>query len=499
MSSRSYRPLLPANPSSNEHQGSGGNTPPNRHIEQRRRKRSGFYACDECRHHKRRQTYGIVDPQIPFLKSQLSLETGRMWLAGRSNDSVLNLSAILLFSLSCHTTDCGVPLSELLDDARRMAERLHLFGESDTAKVLSTFSTLSEDLKRATAHVAWGAYGWMTINMSYTSVMTPIDCPPLFPIPRVNLDLSGEHDPGSQWVIDHLPSYYGKTFTSLCEFWIILQEIGTVCRRGQDPADIPPAFIEQKFQKLVHWADRQGDQMVLDDNSPDPVIVFHMFFHCAVLDLFLPFWDNQRIQRLSSFSSLDASPQALCRASINQLKHLLSVCRTSRHSVLASTATAAIVHLCHAMIRDGSNARSQKQQNNSLATPNDLDETDTDISEPVLSYDTDWHFYFLLCVASCQDMLLCFDLAGPILRGLLTMALRDGAMSAAEARTLIKKLESREKTHSAEALYGDSGDVLVDLGLALTAPEEAHARNLSQMFDSLLTFEEFTQNEDYNG
>ncbi|OLN86767.1 Nitrogen assimilation transcription factor nirA 1 [Colletotrichum chlorophyti] len=449
-----------------------------------------LYAC---------QTYGAIDPQVPSFKGPFARATELLWRAERPKDSVLNLAAILMFSLSCHTTDCGVSLAELLGDGRRMAERLELFGEPDTSEVLSSFSNLSDDWKRATAHVAWGSYGWMTINMNYTSVMTPIDFPPPFPIPGSSIKNPETNEPGVQWVTDQLPSYYGKTFTSLCGLWVILQEIGTVCRRGEDSDDIPPAFVEKKFQQLLHWADHLGERMAPDDRNPDPVIVFHMFFHCAVLDLFLPFYNSQRLQRLSSFYSHDTSPQAICRASINQLKHLLTVCRASRHLVLTSTSTAAIVHLCHAMIRDGSIVHSQKLHTSTPGTSNELDGNDTDTPEPALFVDQDWHFYFLLCVTSCQDMLLCFDLAAPLLRGLLTMALRDGALRAPEARALIARLESRAMIHSAEALYCDFGDVILDLGLALTAPEEAQTRNLSEMFEALLTFQEFTQNDDFIG
>lgn len=86
----------------------------------------------------------------------------KLWSTERSADSPLTLAAILMFSLSCHTFSCGVSLADLLDDARCMAERLQLFGVSDETLLQARFSALTEDQKRATAHVAWGAYGWMT-------------------------------------------------------------------------------------------------------------------------------------------------------------------------------------------------------------------------------------------------------------------------------------------------------------------------------------------------
>lgn len=56
-----------------------------------------------------------------------------------------------------------------------------------------------------------------------------------------------------------------------------MQSIGQVVRRGHNAAaDVPVAFLEQKFQELLHWADGLGDQMTADDRNPDAVIVFQL-------------------------------------------------------------------------------------------------------------------------------------------------------------------------------------------------------------------------------
>lgn len=70
-----------------------------------------------------------------------------------------------MFSLARFTTpseDDAVPIAELIEDGRRMAERLQLFGVRHTDEYAAKFVSLSEEWKRATSFVAWGAYCFMT-------------------------------------------------------------------------------------------------------------------------------------------------------------------------------------------------------------------------------------------------------------------------------------------------------------------------------------------------
>ena len=57
------------------------------------------------------------------------------------------------------STDTAI---ELLQDAYRMSERLRLFGVKESIDHDAAFDHLTEEWKQATAHVAWGAYNWLT-------------------------------------------------------------------------------------------------------------------------------------------------------------------------------------------------------------------------------------------------------------------------------------------------------------------------------------------------
>ena len=56
-----------------------------------------------------------------------------------------------------------------------------------------------------------------------------------------------------------------------------------------------------------------------------------------------------------------------------------------------------------------------------------------DEPEPAMTvdHDPDWHFYLLLCLANLRDMLTCFPVCSSMARALLTMAMRNGALSPA--------------------------------------------------------------------
>ncbi|OLN86765.1 hypothetical protein CCHL11_03861 [Colletotrichum chlorophyti] len=88
----------------------------------------------------------------PFLLNAMLLRTftERLWRAERSCDSILNLAAILMFWVNYGTTSCDVTLvTKLLEDGRRMAVRVRLFGVTDSAEVARRFDALRDEWKRA--------------------------------------------------------------------------------------------------------------------------------------------------------------------------------------------------------------------------------------------------------------------------------------------------------------------------------------------------------------
>lgn len=101
--------------------------------------------------------------------------------------------------------------------------------------------------------------------------------------------------------------------------------------------------------------------------------------------------------------------------------------------------------------------------------------------------DSEWRFYFLLCIHGYESLRRSYRFAEAIGRGLLSMTLRNGDISGGEARKMLQELRG-------PALNEGSGPIratfMADLDLALTNPDEATAENLADRFESLALFEE---------
>ncbi|KAG8362234.1 hypothetical protein FVEN_g208 [Fusarium venenatum] len=131
------------------------------------------------------QGYSVVDETVGALSQDFVRDAGVLWRAERSTDSLVNVASILMLSVSCHLQRSDIDSQDLLDDGRVMAERMKLFGVRHTPENAASFEAMEPDAKRATAHTAWGAYSYLTLN-SFWVPTRPITFPPMFPVPGRN-------------------------------------------------------------------------------------------------------------------------------------------------------------------------------------------------------------------------------------------------------------------------------------------------------------------------
>ena len=90
----------------------------------------------------------------------------------------------------------------------------------------------------------------------------PVFYPPIYPIP--GRDAAEGDNSGITWPAHPLPHYMGMTFTAMCEFWKIAQEIISVYFGSTDSAPlgrVPLAFAESRYQKLLEWTDKLHENM----------------------------------------------------------------------------------------------------------------------------------------------------------------------------------------------------------------------------------------------
>lgn len=216
-----------------------------------------------------------------------------------------------------------------------------------------------------------------------------------------------------------------------------------------------------------------------------------MLFHAAVIDIFRPFdQGGGQPQKLQSFSAQDSSTQTVLRASTDRLKRLLLTCQLHNpRALLCAVSNAGVIHVGNSMLHYATAAKQ------SQPTPDDTPNLDSERSD-LVNLDPDWRFYFLVCMASCKDMITCFPVFKTLGQGLLSMAVRDGALTSSEASKLLGSL--REAGNHRDGASGEYlGEFFLDFNLAATAPEEAQAVAVARQFEDLTVFNEFTDGSDY--
>ncbi|KAH7183383.1 uncharacterized protein B0J16DRAFT_373851 [Fusarium flagelliforme] len=384
--------------------------------------------------------YCTIDPSLSVLSSEFLGAAETLWLAERRSDSLLNVAAIMATGVACEIQVSNIRVLELFEDAQGMAERLGLFGVERCRRNATDWQVLSAQVKRQTAQVAWGTYNWLSRNIYYLPIK-PISCPPTVPIPGEDPFQVSEKQ------------LIGKSFGALSRLWIVVQEVAAVYSlyRPASEGALPLSFVESRYQKLLRWADTLDEDLVRGEHISNQILILHILFHCAVIDIFRPFYLRTPAQTLGSFSSPNSSATFVVRASVNQLKRILLRCYVERHSIIRIMLTGtALFHVFNQILED-------------------------------FTSDSNWDIPYAGVYVS----------AG---RGLLGMALQVGALSIDEALALATSLQSCSSRHNAAALRGDFGDFVIDFNLAAKVPEEAKVKAVATRLGEMILLNNVTQN-----
>ena len=176
-----------------------------------------------------------------------------------------------------------------------------------------------------------------------------------------------------------------------------------------------------------------------------------IYLHTAIIDLFRPFLQGEmRFHSMGTFSSNFSNPEAVFLASVDQLKRLLSTYMTKFTS-------AGHCYLWHSALLYVANGMLRKR---------------------TLGVDPDWRSWFDLCLSGYRNLSGCFNVSESISKGLLSMAMRNGVETAADAidtMALIKTLSYQ--------LGDESLTMVVDLDLAARDPLAAQIGILTRQFD----------------
>ncbi|EQK97635.1 N-terminal fungal transcription regulatory domain-containing protein [Ophiocordyceps sinensis CO18] len=419
------------------------------------------------------QMYSAIDRDAYRLSQQFCAEAERLWRLAMPSDTLLNLASAQLLSLATLAQGRDQYVLEYLSAAFQMGTRMSLFGVEPSAGIKMA-NEIPQEMRSAASYAAWGVFNWTVLmSLFYQQPGLPYPKhPPMLPIPGTREPVSTPHQehfaeeppPGDP---DRAPApYMGETFPALCRFWRILHGVTRdyfhKAPKQPEPASehVSLAFAEHKYRELLAWAETLPESLVVSEVSAHHVVVFHIWFHAAILDIFRPFLRRPALgqNRLATFSSRDSCPRAAFEASVDQLKNLLVIYRSrhkaSTYSILWHTA---MIYVANAVLH-----------------------------EPK---DPAWRFYFLHCVYGYESLRRSYRVAEAIGRALLTMTLRSGDMSSSEARRIVCQLKEKGLVCMSDEIRAT---FMVDLDLAMTHPDDSSVEKFAQRFEDWALFREFT-------
>ncbi|KAK7937547.1 uncharacterized protein PG986_014415 [Apiospora aurea] len=411
------------------------------------------------------QMYTAIDEDVDWYTDKLGDEAERLWEEEKEHDLPLNVVSAQLLSLAFMGRGKGHKVLHFLAAAVQMGIRLGLFGVDDTT-ANRLVQNIPESLRDASSFIAWGVFNW-TFDVTFLQEAGYCDSktPPILPIPRdggteENQELRIGGAVGNEQV--KLRSFMGVIFTKVCEFWLIVHEVPLAYHESRDSTirkQLKLDFAEKKYREILAWAENLPPQLIWADNNQHHVIIFYMWIHSVILDIFRPLVDRQRPEklRLRTFSAPDSTASAAYTASVNQLKQLIIHFRSKYES---STCTmlwhTALMYVANAVLQD------------------------TD--------DPQWHEHLLLCIYGYERLCRPFRVAVIIARGLLTMTLRKKNIKSEEARNILGHLQERGLGHVHEDIRAT---FMGDLELAQTDPQAAAMEKLAGDFEDTALFQEF--------
>ncbi|KAI1111022.1 hypothetical protein F5Y14DRAFT_443564 [Nemania sp. NC0429] len=407
------------------------------------------------------QMYSAFDRQGAEYATQFCEVAESLWRA--EDDSCVAMAGAVLLSVSLlgHGRDHAV--LNYGKQAMEMGHRLGLFVD-DESPILPLPMSMppNDDELSARSYATWGVFNWsvmLSVFYRQPGSETPKSRPKL-PIPTEAPDTytaDSEEDESAGEVL------FARNFPLMCHFWTLVHKVNWIYYTIQNspPVYLRLRLVEYTFREFLAWVEDLPPLLLRGDQQPHHTLVFHIWLHTAILDMFQPFINKQQdeIPRLATFSAGDNTPDAIYRASLDQLKHLVVEYR-SRHpaSTFSLLWHTGLIYLANGVLA---------------------------------GKDPEWHLYFLLCIYAYERLNRSYRISEIVTRGLLSMAMRDTNMTGSEASGLMQQLQNQGLEHIKEDLEDRvRATFMVDLNLALTNPEAANVEKIAADFNDLAIFQD---------
>ncbi|OLN91696.1 Activator of stress genes 3 [Colletotrichum chlorophyti] len=377
----------------------------------------------------------------------------------------VTVAALLYLSMSstCHAQS-ATDATEHLETAIELAKSMGLFGVADEG-LPERWPDGNADMlwEKASAQTAWGSFVYITTQCAHNQTCR-ILYPPRFLIPGDDEETDDADYPEEQT----LSSFVGKGFPFLCRLALIAHDMIWLNYAGgslEPAAHAKVESMEAVYRRYLEWADSLPLELVRSGDSSHHVLLLHIYLHAFILDLFRPLiqhGDAVRV-RLDSFTSQQASPEAVCSASAVQLRQIAVTyfqrCASASYSFNWHTA---LLYVANAALREPAQATDNSERRADVRT----------------------------CILVYHRLQRCFRLSQGVVRGLVSMALREGLIASSDARAIIKDSDEKGKHHQLSDPI--LAPFIVDLDLALVDPVAARVDNMAAEFDELAILNEFT-------
>ncbi|KAL1905528.1 hypothetical protein Sste5344_008753 [Sporothrix stenoceras] len=486
-----------------------------------------FFAC---------QAYTAIDSTAAPLVHAFFREAEMLWQGQGNVPSLTGIAACEIFSMGGYFYGRDSVALAALIQGRRMAEKMELLSIAQCSPTtIAHFQQQQPKWLRAASHAAWGVHNWLSAHVFYYNGEA-ITHPPILPAPGNTEEQYSDEFKKFNLKIEW-SSYTSKSFPGISQFWAISQEVAVVylnqrIDRNRPLAEqVPIAFAEEKYRKLLAWADAMVD--VIYDRQTWQLLVCQCWFHCTVLHIFRPFLHEKvpglkntpRPRPLGSFAAMDGSPETVFDASVQQLKNLVYIYLSNLSRIpLSGFFNAAFVLVGHSMIQG-------YRQKHRISTPSsrlsissqssemlvDVNTADLNSTNRVVIEEEDGEemevvrqtprevaedkkmlrMYFLLCVRAWTDLYMCFPTFSEFSQAFLSMAMEAEIMTGAEAQSSLARLRANGRHHDDELSKPAGVSSLIDFDRSLSNPEEASVNTLAQRFNDLATFSELTNAEDF--
>ncbi|CZR35995.1 uncharacterized protein FPRO_03745 [Fusarium proliferatum ET1] len=377
------------------------------------------------------QSYAHYEPMAATLPTKFLDEALQIYDSEKNIDGLTTVAATSLMSMTWTTLGKDKAGRRLQEHSARMAQRMGLYGESDSVSY-HQLDLSDERVEAAVCATAWGSFNFqMVMSMSYHQAPIPKRTP-RFRIPGKPL-IAGQHD---------MPST-DATYTAVCQFWLIAFDMNYLYYFERSISVSSAVAI---FQRLLGWADALPAGVQRHESNPDHLLNIHIWFHTAIIDLFRPFEHESPQPKLPAFAGVNATPKAVISASIEQLKRLIyqyrANCESSKYSIIWQSG---MLYLVNHILRDLSSNESQ--------------------------------FYFLLCMRGYQYLARYMPFVSGIVQSLIVMTNRQGGSLTADTQRLLE--EVRDESRRSREFFSAYP---VDLEMVAKDPSSASLEKLTSRF-----------------